>query len=121
MADLAGKLIGILFCSRTVAHQLHLKTTSYAQHKALNEFYDEIVGLADSFAEGYQGRFEKLLDIPMLVAKEDNALKYLQDTVKWIQDNREKIVPRSETALQNILDEVEGLFYSTIYKLKFLK
>ena len=29
------------------------QTRSYAAHKALNEFYDEIVDLADSFAEAY--------------------------------------------------------------------
>lgn len=49
-----GELIIKLFHARTTAHILHLKTRSHAQHKALNDFYDEIVDLADALAEAYQ-------------------------------------------------------------------
>ena len=38
-----GELIIKLLHARTNAHILHLGTTSYAKHKALNDFYDEIV------------------------------------------------------------------------------
>ncbi len=51
-----GRLIALLFFARDVTHREHLKTTSYAQHVALNEFYEAIVGNADSIAEAYQGR-----------------------------------------------------------------
>ena len=42
-----GEFIILCFHARTNAHVLHLQTRSYAAHKALNEFYDEIVELAD--------------------------------------------------------------------------
>ena len=122
MANLAGNFVGVLFSSRTLAHQLHLKTKSYAEHKALETFYEDIVDLADSFAEQYQGRHEELLTIPNYTIKNDEEpLKYFKTTVNWIEDNRDKIVPLKETSLQNTIDEVVALFYSTIYKLKFLK
>lgn len=53
----ASKFVGVLFVSRNVAHQMHLKTDSYAQHKALEEFYTQIIDLADTFAEQFQGKY----------------------------------------------------------------
>jgi DNA-binding ferritin-like protein len=49
-------LIALCFEARTKAHIAHLQTRSYAAHKALNEYYDGIVDIADSLAEAFQGR-----------------------------------------------------------------
>lgn len=114
--DMAGKFVGVLFLSRTVAHTIHLKTKSYAEHKALNSFYEEVVDLADKFAEQYQGQYDRL-DIPILDSKETNSVKYLKATVKWIQDNRYKVCDEDNTSLQNVIDEIVDLFYSTLYML----
>jgi hypothetical protein len=43
-----GKIIGIMFMSRTYAHMAHLATPSYAAHVALNGFYDDIIDLVHS-------------------------------------------------------------------------
>lgn len=117
----ASKLVGVLFVSRNVAHQMHLKTTSYAAHKALESFYTDIVELADDFAEQYQGCYQELLDIPFLSVKEEDHLKYFEDTLSFVDKTRYDVCPREQTSLQNIIDEIEGLLHSTIYKLKFLK
>jgi hypothetical protein len=118
----AGKYVALLFLGRDIAHRVHLKTRSYAEHKALNEFYDEIVGHADDFAEAYQGRYNELLDIPLLTNdKKGTIADVLEGQMKWIEDNRESICPRKETALHNIIDEAVGLYMSTLYKLRFLK
>lgn len=118
----AGKFIGVLFLSRTVAHQLHLKTDSYAKHVALNTFYDEIVDHADGIAEQWQGEQEELLDIPTLAAKDaTDPLKYLKETLKWIESNRYEAFDKTDTSIQNDIDNVVKLFRSTIYKLRFLK
>ena len=118
----AGKYVALLFLGRDIAHRVHLKTRSYAEHKALNEFYDEIVGHADDFAEAYQGRFNEILDIPLLTNdKKGTIADVLENQMQWIEDNRESICPRKETALHNIIDEAVGLYLSTIYKLRFLK
>jgi hypothetical protein len=37
-----------------------------------------------------------------------------------IEDARYDVCDKNETALQNIIDEIVGLYLSTLYKLKFL-
>lgn len=46
-----SELVTRCFQARTEAHISHLGTSSYAVHKALNKFYDEIIDLADAYAE----------------------------------------------------------------------
>jgi hypothetical protein len=116
-----GKLIALLFLDRELAHRAHLKTTSYAQHKALDDFYHEVVSLADDLTEMYQGRTLQLVDIPLL---EDNAngtiTDVLQKHLDMIEKSRYKAVPKEDTAIQNKIDEIVGLYLSTLYKLTFL-
>ena len=59
MAESENKTVALfvatLFHSATVAHFMHLSTDSYAKHKALQKYYEEIVDLADAVAESYMG------------------------------------------------------------------
>ena len=113
--------IGNLFLSRDVAHSTHLNTRSYAKHVALNEFYDGIIDLADSFAEAYQGKYGLIGPIELQSAKKtNNVVEFLEDMVQTIMDERYEVVEKECTPLQNIIDEILALFYSTLYKLKFL-
>lgn len=115
------EFIGMLFLARDVTHSVHLNTRSYAKHKALNEFYDEIVDLADNFAEAYQGKHGLIGPIKLMEAqKTGNVTEFLQDQVDTIEKDRYKVVDKDETALQNLIDEIVELYYSTLYKLKFL-
>ena len=43
------KVVSLLFNARTNAHIAHLQTRSFAQHKALDEFYNGILDIADRF------------------------------------------------------------------------
>jgi hypothetical protein len=61
--------IGTLFLARDVTHSVHLNTRSYAKHKALRHFYNNIVELADKFAEAYQGRHGLIGPITLMSAK----------------------------------------------------
>ena len=113
--------VGTLFLARDVAHSVHLNTRSFAKHMALNEFYDAIVDLADKFAEAYQGRHGMIGPITLMSAKKTgNILEFLQDSLADIEKMRYEVCEKSDSALQNIIDEIVGLFLSTIYKLKFL-
>lgn len=115
-------LIATLFLARDVAHREHLASTSYSQHMALGDFYPAVIDLADSLTEAWQGLNGKLLDIPYLEKpQDDDILALLESQLEWIHENRSEAVPSSQTALHNIIDEVESLFMRTIYKLKFLK
>ena len=113
--------IGTLFLARDVAHSVHLNTRSFAKHSALNEFYDGIVGLADKFAEAYQGRHGLIGPITLMSAKKTgNIIEFLEDSLKDVEDMRYKVCDKSDTALQNIIDEIVGQYLSSLYKLKFL-
>lgn len=52
--ETVAKFLSTLFNSRDQAHIFHLQTSSYAAHKALNKYYDEIVDLVDTYAETYK-------------------------------------------------------------------
>jgi hypothetical protein len=113
--------IGHLFLARDVAHSSHLNTRSFAKHSALNEFYDEVVELADSFAEAYQGKYGLIGPITLQsAAKTNSVVEFLEDNLKTLMDMRYKVVEKECTPLQNILDEIFALYYRTLYKLKFL-
>ena len=43
--------------SRNQAHVFHLQTKSYAEHIALNGYYDAVVALFDGIVESYQGKY----------------------------------------------------------------
>jgi len=113
--------VGMLFLARDVAHSVHLNTRSFSKHSALNTFYDEIVDLADKFSEAYQGKYGLIGPISLLSAKKTgNIIEFLEDQVDEIEKVRYDVVDKECTALHNIIDEIVGLYYSTLYKLKFL-
>ena len=114
------QFMGLLFASRDYAHKAHLATESYAEHKALNSFYDGIVDLADSLAESWMGRNEKKIgEIPTINVPKGEPLAVMKRLLEVVQDTRDFC--SDDTVLSNIIDEIEALYSSTIYKLKFLK
>ena len=114
-------LIGHLFLARDVTHSVHLNTRSYAKHKALGKFYENIIGLADDLAEAYQGRHGLIGPITLHSAKKtNNVVEFLEDSLKDVEDMRYKVCDKDDTAIQNIIDEIVGLYLKTLYKLRFL-
>jgi hypothetical protein len=117
------QLIGLLFLARDLAHREHLKTTSFAEHMALNDFYHDIIEAADELAEAYQGCFGELIgDFKIFNNEfEVSILDTFKNQTQWIKANRYQIVDQSETALHNLIDEVLAVYFKAMYKLKFLK
>ena len=116
-----GRLIALLFLGREVAHREHLRTKSYAQHVALNTFYDGIIDIADSIAEAFQGRNGIISNIPMLTNDTQGAIDVvLEKQLAAIEKLRYTAVPKEETAIQNLIDTAVELYLSTIYKLRNL-
>jgi hypothetical protein len=114
-------LIGHLFLARDVTHSVHLNTRSYAKHKALGKFYDSIIDLADNLAEAYQGRHGLIGPITLHSAKKTgNVVEFLEDSLNEVEKLRYEVCDKSDTAIQNIIDEIIGLYLSTLYKLRFL-
>ena len=117
----ASDFVGYLFLARDVAHSVHLNTRSFAKHMALNAFYDGIVDLADKFAEMYQGRNGLIGGVSLQPAKKTtNVVEFFEKQLEEIEACRYEVVDEKDTALQNVIDEIVGLYLTTLYKLKFL-
>lgn len=115
------ELIQKAFCSRNATHLAHWRTKSFAQHQALGSFYDGVIDLIDKLVEANMGAAGKVVpefDVPELKPVKD-ILKHLSEEVAWIDENRSEIASNIP-ALENIVDEITGLYLSTIYKLKQL-
>lgn len=117
-----AELVSILLHSRTQAHTLHLQTESYAEHKALQGYYEGIDPLVDGLIESYQGKYGIIkgyqsMDIEEWESTEKTTslLKELCDKVIELKDCCE------DSYLQNQIDTICELINSTIYKLRFLK
>ena len=124
--DMVAEIVAIMMMSRTYSHLAHLKTSSYAKHKILNDFYDnesdsdqDVVELADELAEIAQGKFGKL-DIPYVplmgnVEKPTEALEMQLEKITSLASGCE------DKALSAVLDVIRGFYLKTIYLLKELQ
>jgi len=115
----ANEMISRLFNARTAAHMAHLQTNSFAEHKALDDFYNEIVELADTFAETFQGIFGLILDYPACGMPTGKPVDWIDGLRVWLEKNRDDNC-KGKTTLENINDELMGLCAQTVYKLKYL-
>lgn len=116
-----GELVTRLFHARTAAHIMHLQTRSYPVHKALEEFYDEVVDLVDGIAEAWQGDYGLITEFPGRYIPYTEPLKMLTDLADWVEAHRSECCDKGDTHLQNEIDNVCTLIRRTQYKLRFLK
>ena len=107
-----NKFLGILFQSRDIMHLTHLDTRSFAEHKALNAYYDSILDLTDSFAEKLFGRSGRI-EIIIPESKKQDAITHLKGMQVIIEAERDNYA----SDLQNIMDEMLGLVNGTLYLL----
>jgi len=116
------KMMEKLLHSRTQAHIFHLQTKSFAEHMALDGFYNGIVPLFDGIVESYQGKHGIITNYECDGFEDyssgEQVIKYLQTLSNDIEKLRESI---KESYIQNQIDTVEELIFSTVYKLRFLK
>jgi len=117
----AAEIVSVLFLSREQTHRAHLLTKSYEQHMALGSFYEAVIELADSFAELYQGTYGRMSDIPYGTPTPGAIDVVLEKHLDKIEDLRiafgKKLCDRP---LENTLDEICGLYATTLYKLRLL-
>ena len=113
--------VGILFLARDVTHSVHLNNRSFSKHEALNIFYNRIVGAADDFAEAYQGRHGLIGPITLHSAKKtSNVIEFLEDSLAEIEDARYEVCDKSDSSLQQLIDNIIEIYLRTLYKLRFL-
>lgn len=110
--------LSMLFAFRNKLHFLHLETNSYAEHKALDEAYTNILDLIDELAESVQGIYGLQKYKSLSCEETGNASDIVMYMYKYVDEYRSLF---KESWIQNILDEIQQLFAQTNYKLKFLK
>jgi hypothetical protein len=109
-------VIGQLFQSRDMMHIAHLQTLNYAEHKALNEYYDGILDLTDSLLEAYFGTTGKRLNFKIPGSEYMNPTQHLPQLMEYIKKHR-SVFGSENTHLQNIVDEILALIAKTNYLL----
>ena len=118
-------MISILLHSRSQAHIFHWQTksqSSFAEHMALGGYYEEIGELIDGIVEGYQGKNDLLTGYKTIKMVDYKSTEQLITYFKGLDDNIEKNRKAvKESYIQNQIDTIQELIYSTLYKLRFLK
>jgi hypothetical protein len=116
------QLVSKLLHSRNQVHIFHLQTKSFAEHNALNDYYDGVLDLFDSLIESYQGKHGIISNYKCDGFEDyksgEQVINYLKGLDKDIDSLRKSI---KESFLQNQIDTVQELIYSTLYELRFLK
>ena len=117
------RIASMFFHSRTQAHIFHTRVTgegSFAAHTALQAYYEGIVPLIDGLVEAYQGQYG-LIEYKEVNgvdndASKENMVKYFDNLCKFLDKERKE--PKLQMSwLQNDLDNLASLLYSTKYKL----
>jgi DNA-binding ferritin-like protein len=117
------QLASLLLHSRTQAHTFHFGVKgigSHSAHLALGIYYDSIVGLIDGLIEAYQGQYGLIKIQPVSGLDTNceikNIINYFDKMCKAVAKLRqdEKL---QMSWLQNDIDTIVTLLYSTKYKL----
>ena len=83
------ELIAKVFEARNATHLEHWRTKSYAAHKALGNFYEDVIDLVDDLVEAYQGNFGIIGKVPNVEqTHNEDCVNCLNEQVAWITKNR---------------------------------
>ena len=117
------QLASLFFHSRTQAHVFHLGVKgpgAFAAHSALNTYYDEIVGLVDGLVESYQGKYGLIKFQPVNGLDNNceikNIIAYFDKLIAALEKLRQD-AKLKDSWIQNQIDNISELLYSTKYKL----
>jgi hypothetical protein len=115
-------MVSILLHSQTQVHIFHLQTKSYSEHKALQKYYEGIDVLVDGIIESYQGKYDVVTGYNSIKTEDykspEQVIKYFKALDSMVEKNRKSV---KESYIQNQIDTVQELIFSTLYKLRFLK
>lgn len=103
------------------AHMWHLNTTSYAHHMALNDYYQELPALVDSFIEGcsaYHGVM-KPTGTQYTFDSEETSIDGIEQFLYIMVQVHSDL--QKYPGLQNTLEAMMSLTESTLYKLRNLR
>jgi DNA-binding ferritin-like protein len=97
----------------------HNQTTSFSEHKTLNEFYEGIEDLLDGLVESVAGIYGRPAGYETHDMEDyvDNAqlIEYFKTVYDYIKTERASLY--DDSWIQNQIDEIAALVASTLYKL----
>jgi len=118
-------MVSKLLHSRIQTHIFHWQTnsqSSFAEHMALGGYYGEIGDKVDGLVESFQGKYGIVKGYKSENLENYESVKqlisYFEGLNDVIETSRKSI---KESYLQNQIDTIQELIFSTLYKLKFLK
>jgi len=115
-------MVSILLHSQTQVHIFHLQTKSYSEHKALQGYYEGIDALVDGVIESYQGKYDVVTGYNSIKTEDykssEQIIKYFKALDSMVEKNRKSV---KESYIQNQIDTIQELIFSTLYKLRLLK
>jgi hypothetical protein len=108
-----------LFEARDQIHLIHLNTTSHAEHKALNQFYEDWLDQVDKFIETFQGKYGRIGGTYSVEVNSGTiARTYLIELMAYLNDDILTIIdPVVDSDLDNIIADMKQLVNQTLYLL----
>jgi len=103
------------------AKVFHWQTSSFAEHEAMEMFYDGFNGLMDKFIEAYQGCYGRIMlgcELEVKPYTMDAPMAFMTSFKEYVSGEARMLV-MGNSALLNILDEIKGLTEQTLYRLTF--
>lgn len=115
-----GEFVSKVLLARDKAHMAHWAAKgegSYARHVALGKFYEDVLDLIDGFVEQYQGAYNTRIEVKLSKDDGDDIETELLFQSAWIEVNRNEICEKTDTPLQNTIDEIVRVYQHTLYLL----
>jgi hypothetical protein len=101
-----------------ISHIAHLQTSSFSEHKALNELYDGITDQFDAYVEAYQGKYGIIKGYKSFKLEEGvDMVPYLKEKMTSFEIYKSTL---TDGYLQQLVDNTQELLSTTLYKLRFL-
>lgn len=103
----------------------HWQTTSYARHKASDDYVTLLSAKIDQFMETIQGTRSIRVKVPsknkILLSNLDDKgiVKVLKNFRVWLLDELPKYLNEDDNDLQNIIDEIVAQTNQTLYLFTF--
>jgi DNA-binding ferritin-like protein len=112
-----NEIVGMCFGLQMLTKLYHWNTTSYARHKASDEFGDGLSDLLDKFVEVYVGRYGvkpvvKKLKLEQSYITEDGIIGLFAGVREYLKTFETKF---TDTDLLNIRDELLACVNKTLY------
>lgn len=113
-----NKVFNKLKQAEVISHYWHLNTTSYATHKALGSFYDDITDLIDDLVEEGTKGVPTPISIPpaILLNIGDDHIAYFEELDSYL-DTQLKLA-KDNLSHQDLLLPIKHLVEKTLYRFR---